>query len=102
MKLRTLYTICLHPPSARSDALANLLRDLHGNDVVAVDVLVVQPSVGRAHEVLVLDVDEPLGLADGRRVGAGNRVVHGTALLRCEGSLVLQLKSGKLKAKRPK
>ena len=79
------------PPSS-VDALADLLGDLHGDDVVAVDVLVVEPAVRRPHEVLVLHVDEPLGAPDGRRVGARDRVVHGAALLRRERGLVLQLK----------
>ena len=79
------------PPSS-VDALADLLGDLHGDDVVAVDVLVVEPPVRRPHEVLVLHVDEPLGAPDGRRVGARDRVVHGAALLRRERGLVLQLK----------
>ena len=57
------------------------------------DVLVVQPAVGRAHEVLIFDVDEPLGLADGRGVGPRYGVVHGATLLRREGRLILQLKS---------
>ena len=79
------------PPSG-VDALADLLCDLHGDDVVAVDVLVVEPAVRRPHEVLVLHVDEPLGAPDGRRVGARDRVVHGATLLRRERGLVLQLK----------
>ena len=79
------------PPSS-VDALADLLCDLHGDDVVAVDVLVVEPPVRRSHEVLILDVDEPPRPSDGGRVSAGDRVVHGAALLRRERSLVLQLK----------
>lgn len=79
------------PPSG-VDALANLLRDLHRNDVVAVDVLVVEPPVCRSHEVLILHVDEPLRPSDGGRVGAGDRVVHGAALFRRERSLIFQLK----------
>ena len=39
------------PPSG-VDGLANLLRDLHRDDVVAVDVLVVEPPVRRSHKVL--------------------------------------------------
>lgn len=56
------------------------------------NILIVQPAVGRAHEVLILDVDESLGLPDGRRVGSGDRVVHGATFLRREGGLVFQLK----------
>ena len=42
-------------PLACLNALANLLRDLHRNDVVAVDILVVYPAVRRADKVLKED-----------------------------------------------
>ena len=89
------YERSLSIPPVGVYRVADLLRDLHGDDVVAVDVLVVQPAVGRAHEVLVLDVDEVPRLADGRDVGARDRVLHRAALLRRERRLVLELEPEK-------
>ena len=81
-------------PLPSLDALTDPLRDFHWNDVVAVHILVVQPPVRGPHEILVLDVDEPLCPPDGRGVGPGDGVVHGAALLRRERGLVLELEPG--------
>ncbi len=61
------------------------------------DILIVEPAVGRPHEVLVLDVDEPLGAPDGGREGPRDGVVHRAAFLCRKRSLVFKLKSERYK-----
>ncbi len=50
----------------------------------AVGLIVLQPGVGRAHKVLVLDVDEVLRVPDVLHVGLRDGGVHQAALLAVE------------------
>jgi hypothetical protein len=34
--------------------------------------LIIEPAVGRPHEILILDIDETFGSADGGREGPGD------------------------------
>lgn len=78
-------------PSSRGDCFADLLGYFHRDDIVAVDILVVQPSVCWSHEILVFYVDEAFGPSNGCGVGPRNWIVHRAAFLRRKRSLILQL-----------
>ena len=68
--------ISISLPPGFGNGLAYLLRDFHGNDIVAVHILVVKPAVGRSHKILIFDVNEPFGPSNGLRIGPHNGIVH--------------------------
>ena len=55
------------------------------------NVLVIHPPIRRTHEILIFDIDEALGPADGLGVRPHNGIIHRTALFGGEGGLVFQL-----------
>jgi hypothetical protein len=55
-------------PLTTGNLVYNLLRNLHGNGVVTVGIRVGRPGVGGAQEVLVLDVDEVLGISNALKI----------------------------------
>ena len=66
-------------PSSFSNRVTYLLCDFHWNNVITMNVLVIQPSIGWAHKVLVFYVDESFGATNGMGISPHNWVVNRTA-----------------------
>ena len=79
-------------PSAIFDGFTNLLSDLHRNNVVAVNILIIQPPMSWSHEVLIFNIDETLGTANCPCVGSHDWIIHRSAFFRRERSFILQFK----------
>ena len=77
---------------AGPDLVGDLERDLDGHQVGALaGSAVVLPGVRRAQEVLVLDVHEPLRLANGTHVGVLNGEVDNLPLGCIKGPTTQQI-----------
>ena len=88
-------------PLVHSDLLANLLGDLAGQRVVAVGVVVGEPTVGRAQEILILYVDKVLSVPNQVDVGLGDGAVHHPTLFGVEVRQALVTKIGRVGGDRP-
>ena len=70
-----------HEPLIIPDFLVYFLSNLRRNGVVTADVLVTAPHMGRAQEVLILNVEKPLGCSDHLDVAPQYGVLYRPALL---------------------